>query len=473
MGMGVGEFREAMRKQYVVNQIRAGIVQSGLVADKNAEQLLQIQNQTRSFRVLDIPVSAVADTVSVTEADVEAFYEENSGAFQQPERVDAAYITLSQGALAERIEIDDAELQGYYQERSADLASEERRASHILIEEGSDADETMATIQERLAAGESFADLAREYSIDTVSAEDGGDLGYAGRGIYAEAFEEALFALEEGEVSEPVRTSFGVHLIRLEDVRESEVPPLAELEEQLRRELAREKARERFAEVRAELADSAYAADDLAGPAEELGLEVREAAGITRDGGQAPFDHAGLVRQLFSEDVLEAGYNTELIDVGDNVSVVARVLDYHPAEQLPLEEVRDQIRATLEQRKTREALAERAETIIADLEAGESPEGFGEWSSYEGLARNSSDVGPAILEQVFSLPRPADGARFGKAITANSAAVIALDEVTDGQVAEESTELNQLREFLASLEGQREYAAYQQFLRNRAEVERP
>ena len=241
MGMGVGEFREAMRKQYVVNQIRAGIVQSGLVADENAEQLLQIQNQTRSFRVLDIPASSVADAVSVSDADVEAFYEENSGAFQQPERVDAAYITLSLGALAESIEVDDAELQAYYEQQAADLASEERRASHILIEEGSDADETMATIQERLAAGESFADLAREYSIDTVSAEDGGDLGYAGRGIYAEPFEEALFALEEGEVSEPVRTSFGVHLIRLEDVRESEVPSLDEMEDQLRRELAREK----------------------------------------------------------------------------------------------------------------------------------------------------------------------------------------------------------------------------------------
>lgn len=233
------------------------------------------------------------------------------------------------------------------------------------------------------------------------------------------------------------------------------------------------KAREQFAEVRAELADSAYAADDLAGPAEELGLEVREASGVTRDGGQAPFDHAGLVRQLFSEDVLDAGYNTELIDVGDNVSVVARVNKYHEAEQLPLDQVRDQIRTTLEQRKTREALSERADAIIADLESGQSPEGIGEWSSYEGLARNASEAGPAILQQVFSLARPADGARFGKAVMANSAAVIALDEVTDGQVSEDGTELNQLREFLASLEGQREYAAYQQFLRNRAEVERP
>jgi peptidyl-prolyl cis-trans isomerase D len=474
MGMGVTEFREAMRKQYVLNQIRAGIIQSAVVADENAGQLLRIQNQTRSFRVLDIPASAVADSVSVTDSDVEEFYQQNASAFQQPERVDAAYITLSLGALAENIEISEEELQAYYEQRAADLASEERRASHILIEEGGEADQTMATIQERLEAGESFADLAKEYSIDTISAQEGGDLGYAGRGIYDEAFEEALFALEEGEVSGPVRTSFGVHLIRLEDVRQSDVPPLQEIEDQLRRELARDRAGERFAEVRAQLADSAYAADDLAGPAEELGLEVREAKGITREGGQAPFDHDGLVRQLFSEDVLESGYNTELIDVGDNVSVVARVREYHEAEQRPLAEVREDIRTTLEQGRTREALLERADAIIAKLQAGESVESEEEWSSFESLARNSSAAAPAVMQQAFSLPRPDEGdSRYGKTVTANAAAVIALEAVNDGEVAEDSTELKQLRDFLASLEGQREYASYQQFLRNQAEVERP
>jgi len=474
MGMGVTEFREAMRKQYVLNQIRAGIIQSAVVADENAAQLLRIQNQTRSFRVLNIPASAVAESVSVTEADVEQFYQQNTEAFQQPEQVDAAYITLSLGALAENIEISDKELQTYYEQRADDLASEERRASHILIEEGSEADETMAAIQKRLEAGESFADLAQEYSIDTVSAQDGGDLGYAGRGIYDQAFEEALFALEEGEISEPVRTSFGVHLIRLEDVRKSEVPPLSEIEDQLRRELARKKANERFAEVRTQLADSAYAANDLAGPAEELGLEVREAQGITRQGGPAPFDHDGLVRQLFSEDVLEGGYNTELIDVGDNVSVVARVREHREAQQLPLSEVRDQIRATLEQRRTREALAERADAIIADLQAGETVETAGDWASYESLARNSSEAAPAVMQQAFSLPRPGgDKVQYGKTVSANTASVVALEAVTDGEIAEDSTQLSQLREFLASLEGQREYGAYQQFLRNRAEVERP
>ena len=474
MGMGVAEFREAMRKQYVINQIRAGIVQSGVVSDENAMQLLEIQNQTRTFRLLTVPASEVTDSVAVSEEAVETYYRENAAAFEQPERVDAAYITLSLGALAETIEISDEELRAYYQERAADLASEERRASHILIEDGGNADETMATIQKRLAAGESFAELAREYSIDTVSAEEGGDLGYAGRGIYDQAFEEALFALEEGEVSEPVRTSFGVHLIRLEDIRQAEVPSFDDMKDQLRRELAREKAQERYAEVRTQLADSAYAADDLAAPAEELGLEVREASGITREGGQAPFDHPGLVRQLFSEDVLEAGYNTELIDVGDNVSVVARVREHHPAEQRPLEEVRDDIRATLERQKTRQALAERADAIIAELESGQPTDSIGAWTRYDAVSRNTSEVSAGVMQEVFSMARPsADKARFGKVVSADQASVIALDEVTDGEVAQDSTELEQLRQFLASIQGQREYAAYQEYLRNRAEVERP
>lgn len=403
LGMGVGEFREAMRKQYVVNQIRGGVMQSGLVANENVEQLLRIQNQTRNFRVVQIPASAVSDELEVTDADIEAFYEENSDAFRQPDQVDAAYITLSLGALAEKIEVSQEDLEAYYERRAGDLAREERRASHILIEDGADAEQEMASIQERLDAGESFGDLAKELSVDTVSAKESGDLGYAGRGVYDEAFEKALFALEEGKVSGPVKTSFGVHLIRLDDVRRSEVPPLAELEQQLRSELARERAQEEYAEVRAELADSAYAADDLAGPAEELGLEVREAAGVTKEGGQAPFDHPGLVRQLFSEDVLESGYNTELIDVGDNVSVVARVGEYREAQKLALEDVRDDIRRNLEARKTREMLGKRADAVIAGLEKGEALEALnaGDWEQFDNQARNAQGAEQRVMQAVF------------------------------------------------------------------------
>ena len=475
LGMSPLEFREALRKQFVVSRIQAGIVQSGFASDEGTAQLLKIQNQTRDFRLLTLPASDVAGEVTVTDADVEAYYEANKAQFKQPEEVDAAYISLSLGALAESIEISEAELTDYYQQRASDLAREERRAAHILVEDGEGADETIATIQQRLAEGESFASLAEEFSIDTVSAQEGGDLGWAGRGVYDETFEQALFALEEGEVSEPVNTRFGIHLIRLEGVRSSEVPALEEIADRLRAELARERAEERFAEVRSQLADSAYAADTLAGPAEELGLEIREVRGITRDGGPAPFDHAGLVRQLFSNDVLTGGYNTELIDVGDNLSVVARVREYREAQQLPLDVVRDDIRATLIATKTQEALAQRAEEIVAGLKQGQSPEALsaGTWEVYEQQSRNAA-LSPAVIRKAFSLPRPAEAeASFGIVVEADRAVVVALDAVHEGEVAPDSEDFKQLRRFLASLEGQREYAAYQQFLRDRAEIERP
>jgi peptidyl-prolyl cis-trans isomerase D len=475
LGMGVAEFRESMRKNYVVNQIRAAIVQTGVVAPENAAHLLAIQNQTRDFRVLTLDGSSVQDKVDVTEADVQAYYDENRDQFRQPEQVDAAYITLSQGALAESIEVSEDEVRAYYEERAEEYAREERRAAHILVEAGDEGQETLATIQQRLEDGESFAVLAEEYSVDTVSAQEGGDLGFAGRGVYDEAFEDALFGLEEGEVSGPVETSFGLHLIKLEEVRRSDVPAFDELREDLRLELARTKASERFAEVRSQLADAAYAADDLASPAEELGLEIRVVEGVSRDGGAAPFDHAGLVRQLFSEDVLEGGYNTELIDVGDNVSVVARVREYHEPRQLELADVEPEIRRILERTETRDALAARVDELVAQLESGTSADelGAGEWQQFEDQGRSVSGLSPRVVQEVFSMARPdGDSPTVGRAVTADQAAVIVLTGVNEGEVDQEGAEYQQLMRFLAQLEGQREYTAYQQYLRNTAEVER-
>ncbi|MBB5322401.1 SurA N-terminal domain-containing protein [Marinobacter oulmenensis] len=471
MGMGVAEFRQNMRKNYVVSQIRAALAQTGVVPAQNVAQLLEIQNQTRDFRVLTLTRDAVADDVEVTEQQVQDYYQDNQEQFQEPEQVDAAYITLSLDALAANVEVSEEDVQQYYQEQAQSFAREERRAAHILVEAGDDAEQTISTIQQKLDEGESFETLAEEYSADPGSADQGGDLGYAGRGVYDPAFEEALFALEEGEISEPVETSFGIHLIKLEDVRRSDVPSFDELRDQLREELARNRAEERFAEVRSQLADAAYSAEDLAGPAEELGLEVQEIQGVTRERGAAPFDHQGLVRQLFSEDVLEAGYNTELIDVADNRSVVARVREYHEPRQLELAEVSDRIRRTLEAQAIRDALNERAEAIVTAVEAGEQPMA-GDWQVYEGQGRTGG-LDPLIAQKAFSMPRPdGDDASVGKVVAQNRAAVVQLEAVHEGEVDPDGQEFTQLRQILAQMEGQREYRAYQQYLRNTAEIER-
>lgn len=472
-GMGVAEFREMMRKSYVVNQIRAAIAQTGAVAPENAAQLLAIQDQTRDFRVLTVTEASVADQITVTDQDIEDFYQANQEQFREPEQIDAAYLTLSLEALAQSVTVSEEELREYYEQQAEEYAREERRASHILIESGPEAEQTIATIQARLNDGESFADLAEEFSADSVSARDGGDLGFADRGVFDEAFEQVLFTLEEGEISDPVQTSFGVHLIQLADVRRSDVPAFEDLEAELRQELAQVKASERFAEVRAQLADAAYAADDLAGPAEELGLSVEEVQGVTRDGGPEPFDHGGLVRQLYSEDVLDGGFNTELIDISSNVSVVARVREYHEPKQRELAEVRDQIRDVVQARALREALAERADELVAAVEAGEQPLAE-QWQRFSGQDRGSvTQLAPRIVDVVFSMDHPNPGEQaVGKAVADDQASVIVLEAVHAVEVERDTREYQQLREFLAQLEGQREYQAYQQYLRDAADVSR-
>lgn len=478
MGMGPMEFRDAMRRQYVVNQIRGGILESGLASPQTVEHLIRIQYQTRDFRTFTLSPELVADQVSVSDADVEAYYEDNPDQFMQPEQVDAAYIVLSLEKVAEGIEVSEEELREAYQVRAAELATEERRTAHILIEDGDQAQEQIQEIQQKLEAGEEFAELARTYSDDLATADDGGDLGYAGRGVFDDAYEEAMFELEEGEVSEPVQTQYGTHLIKLLDVRKTEPPSFEAIKDELRQELAREQAVSRYAELRSRLADLAYAEDNLTTPAEELGLEVRTREGITRDGGEPPFDHAGLLRQLFSDDVLQDGYNTELIDVGDDTSVVARARDYHPAEQQPLAEVREEVRAQLEAERTREALEQLGRDLIARLQDGESladlEVAVDSWQTHEGVLRTSGEVSAPVLERAFELPRPeSDTPSYGLTGFRDDLVVIALDDVTDGDVSERQDEVDQWQQFIASQMAQREYLAYREHLRERAEIDRP
>ncbi len=478
MGMGVADFRRAMRNQMVINQIRTGLTESGLVAPPVVDNLLRIQYQTRDFRTVSLDAGSVNSDVSVTDEEVEAFYQDNVSQFTVPESVIAEYITLSLSELAQSEQVSDEQVAKLYQSRAPEMASEERKAAHILIEESDDAADQLAEIQEKLAAGEDFAALAESYSDDIVSAREGGDLGFASRGMFDSAFEEALFALETGEVSEPVETSFGIHIIKLMDVRQSEAPPLAAMEDELRRELAEEAAGKRYAQMRADLADMAYSEGNLAGPAEELGLEIQEQSGITREGGEGPFQHAGLVRQLFSDDVLQDKFNTELIDVGNNESVVARVKSHQPQGQRELADVSDQIRDRLVQQKTRERLAEGARDIIAKLQDGESLEeldvAIGGWTTHEAIGRNSRSLSPEVLRSAFSLERPSeDGITYGLSEGEGSAVIIALEGVTDGDIEDNAAERAQLQQFLADQQAQREYLAYQQYLRNQADIERP
>ncbi|MEQ5834514.1 SurA N-terminal domain-containing protein [Marinobacter sp. NFXS9] len=481
MGMGVAEFRQALRRQFAINQIRAGISQSAIVNTQTAKDILRIQSQTRTFQTLRIPASAVADDVKISDDDVATYYDEHKADFVQPESVDVSYITLSIDDLAKQEDISEDAVRDLYEQRKQDLGGEEqRRASHILIEDGDNAQKTAQEVEKKLADGADFAKLAKEYSADPASAQQGGDLGYAGKGVYDSAFEKALFSLKDGEISDPVKTQYGYHIIKLTGVRKTEAPSFDEMKDDLRQELARQKAGKTFSEIRTKLADIAYSDPSLEGPAKDLNLTIQTRDDVKRKGNKAPFDHEGLLRQLFSDDVLSGEFNTEVIDVDKSTSVVAHVRKHHPEEQLSLDAVKDRIHDQLRAKRISEALADKSKALVERLKQGDAPGDVaaavnGEWQSHDAVSRNAGDVEFDVIRSAFSMPRPAsdDSSTYDWVNGAQRAVVIALNKVTDGKVEGKEDQIKALTQYLNNQRGQREYAAYVQSLRDSAEVERP
>ncbi len=474
LGMGIGEYRQLLKREYIGNQIRTAVIRSGLAPAEAARQLLALQAQTRDFATLTLAAASVADQVEVTEADVEQWYNDNQALFTRPETVDVSWVELSLDKVAAGIEVPEEDVRKRYDELIADQHFEEWHTAHILIEDGEDADQRIETIRQRLAEGADFGDLAREFSNDPLSAGQGGDLGYLREGALGGAYDETMLALDEGEVSDPVETEYGTHFIKLLGTRTSEPPAFELMADDIRQELARARAGDEFARMRTELADMAFSSESLAEPAEKFGLEVRQKDGVTRDGNQTPFDHAGLVRQLFSADVMEDGFNTELIDVNRNTAVVARVRAHHPEAPQPLDEVATQVRDRLEREQTLALLQERADELLQKLrDGGMSPEGEN-WTKHTGVVRSEAQVPPVVQARVFSMPTPEEDHNAYDSVAAGTdLVIIALSDVTDGDVDPESDDVRGMTQFLAQMNGQQEYDAYVRTLREKAEVVRP
>ncbi|MEL0166990.1 MAG: SurA N-terminal domain-containing protein [Pseudomonadaceae bacterium] len=474
-------FRDLVRQQLLITQYRNGYEATAFATPLESKQLAALENQTRDFAALAIPVGEANGEIS--DADVEDFYNANTSQFMTPERVVLETLTLSRRDFFDQVEVDDEAVQQLYEREIGNLA-EQRRASHILIEVGDDEAAAKARIDEaaaRIAAGEDFAKVAEELSDDTGSSGEGGDLGYIVKGSFDQAFDDALFALQPGEVSAPVRTSYGFQLVKLTDLKAPEVPSLDSMREQLVQELKTEQVENRFVEASQQLANLAHEAPDLAEPAAALGLTVETLGPFERLGGEGLAANPKVMSAAFSDDVLNNGFNSELIELDADTVAVVRVKQHLPPEQRPLAEVSADIRNQLAAAKADQAAADKAEQLAEQLR-GQSlsvdavAEQLGaEWQTYEAAGRGTSEVDQALLRNVFAMPKPdADQpvyASFKRA--AGGYWLVKLNGVAvaeDVQSADGATDQYGL--FVAGQSGQQDFAAAQQQLRSEAEVER-
>ena len=483
-------FELDLRRALLGEQVATALQRAAIVTEQDIDRALRVRNEERRFRTLRVEPAAM-EVPEPTEEAIRQWFESHPDLYVQPERVSVRYLELTRNDIANAITADDDELRALYEQDRADYRSpEQREARHILITVARDADEqTVAAARERaealrarIAGGEDFAEVAKEASQDPGSAPLGGSLGFFGRGVMDPAFEEAAFSAAVGEVSEPVRSRFGWHVIEVTEVRAEEVRPFEDARADVLRAYQQRQADGLFAEQAERLANLAFEQpESLQAPAEALGLEIRTTDPFSRDGdGARGIAARERVRAAaFSEDVL-AGNNSELLELGPSAVAVIRLAERQPSRPHTLDEVRDEIAALLH-RDARAAEAARIGKAILDaLRNGDVP---GEAAAVHGLtwqdertvtrARGGS-VSQEVQDTLFSLPAPAGESPVfeGTSLPDGTFVVLALEGVGQAELAPQ--ELEQARERVArSLEsgyGQQVMSGVMSRLREQSKV---
>jgi peptidyl-prolyl cis-trans isomerase D len=360
-GMTPEQHQAALAAQMVRQQVLKGIADTAFATPAQAAATLNAFYDRREIQVARFAPGEFASKVNVSDADLEVYYKQHVAQFQVPEQASIEYLVLDLEAAKKNIAVNEADLRTYYEQNSARFGTkEERRASHILITAPSGAaaaerEKARAKAQQLLAevkkTPSSFAELARKNSQDPGSAEKGGDLDFVTRGAMVKPFEDAMFALKKGEVSDVVETEFGYHIIQLNDIKPGAVPPFEQVRAKIEDEVRSQQATQEFAKAAESFTDAVYQQPDSLKPAaEKLKLTIRTADKVTRTpvpGAAGVLASRNFLSALFAPDSLERKHNTEAIEVGPNQLASGRVTQYNPARAQPLDEVKDKVRAQL------------------------------------------------------------------------------------------------------------------------------
>ncbi|QKK02274.1 MAG: hypothetical protein HND55_06190 [Pseudomonadota bacterium] len=447
-------FELDLRDDLLTQLLPMALTDTAIVTETEVDRLISLQQQKRSATLVEVSAEPFRSEIEIGQEDIAEYYQGHLDSFTSEERVRLGYVSLQADELLEDATLGEEELrQRYEAARQRYLTPEARRASHILLAAGDErsAEEARAladALRERVREGESFADLAAEYSDDFVSAEDGGALGWIEPDDMVEPFEDALYALEEpGAISEPVETRFGWHLIRLEEIRPPQGMSFEEARPEILQEYLERQRDELFIEMSERMVDLVYADDTSLEPlAEALGLEIRETDWLTRAGHeQGVASHMEVVEAAFSDLVLLDGAVSDPIDIDRNHMVAIKVIEHEPAEPRPLEEVSDSIRERLLAERASQAAKAQAETLLERLSAGEFEglEALAEAESLElieldAVGRNAFEHGPQFIQALFRLPDPGEAPTLHVLEKQDGYALVRLEAVQPGNPAEAS-----------------------------------
>jgi peptidyl-prolyl cis-trans isomerase D len=483
-GISPAAFEQEQQSLLAAAQLQQGLEESSFFTPAEFRRLISLDQERRDIAYLVFDPKTLGAAISVSDADVQAYYAANASQFQSPESATIEYVEIALSDMAKDFSPDEEALRNAYDADPTRFRSEEeRRARHILIAvdgERSDA-EALALAQEisgQLSKGADFATLAAKYSSDVGSASRGGDLGFAAPGSYVEPFEKALFALAPGETSAPVKTEFGYHIIRLEEVRAGSSRSFDEVRAELVSELKAQKAQDEFYALAERLDDLALENPTSLEPlARDTGMVIRRYEGFTREGGGPFGSNASLIAAIFAPAVLDGSENTPLIEIDEGHAVVARVSEYQMPAPRPLDSVRDEIVERLRTARAATEASSRGQTIVQQVASGKSlaevVAGLGLKLTETGpLTRRTPAVHPDLLAAVFRAQRPAGKPVVqGVSLSGGAYAVFELRSVVPGDPdAIPQDQRDQLKQAMARRAAGGETGALAMQLRESADV---
>ena len=489
-GMSPTEFESRDRQGMEVGQVQDSIQDSAIATPAELSGEIALRQQQREISYIDVNTVYFLGAQQVSDADVAAYYKAHGKEFMTPEKVSLAYVDLDEANLAKQVQPTDADLQAQYQQQLDKYKQDESRdARHILIAvKGNDPKADAAAkakaddVLKQLKAGADFAKLAQQYSDDTGSAKQGGELGNVSRGIMVKPFEDALFALQKpGDIAGPVKTQFGYHIVQLEGIKAAAQKPFAEVRAQLAADYQKKKADDAYFSLGDQLANLAYEhPDSLDEVSKQLNLPVQTVDEVTRDAGTGIAANADVRKAAFSAQVLNQGNNSEPIPLGPNHAVVIRVKGHVPSVPKSLDEVRSQIVSILKQQRATEAAAKLAVSMSQDVQKGADPaavaKGKGGGVSYVKPAyvgRNQTGVHAQLLTAAFQAPDPASAGRTVETVALDNGdqAVLLVTGVKPGDATTLDAQARQQQmQGLSREDGNAEFAAYMANLRKQAKI---
>ena len=483
-GLTPTTYRQQLKRGNLIGQVQQAVAGTAFTLEQNADLVARLDGQTRNIAVLTLPLAVEMLNVSMDPQEIDTYYVDNKQRFMTPEQLSIKFVTLSKSDFYDRVEVTDEDLKdAYLDAQNTVLQKSEVEASHMLfLVDDSQTEEQaleLANIaHKQLEQGQDFASAAQQYSQDDSTSAEGGYIGLLAKGEFGKDFDAVLFDLQSGTYSTPVVTEFGVQIVYAHAQSAADQPSFDDQKQALSLSLKQSGAESLFVAASEDMADIAFSSRDLLEVADALGLSVETSVLFGREGGEGIASHDRVVSAAFSDDVLQQGNNSSVLEIASDKLVVIRVNQHNEPAQQPIEDVKVEIIKYLVAQNAAAALETKVDAYVEQLKNGATMESIAtaeelSWQQFDEVSRGSNLVSSLLVQSAFRIPRPESGVRYGIAPSySGDVSIIQLQSVTDANPEEQTPEQRvALVSALTRLQGQADVKLLESSLSSQAVIE--